>query len=119
MLALGREGAIEDGGDADVGERQGGGAAGDGVLLADVEKATARSNSLAVHTFVAATYVKLGFKVNGVSSVTFYVNGVPNATTIGTTNIPIVGLTPSYSVHATGTDQAVMDIDWVRVAQLR
>lgn len=92
---------------------------GNGILLADCEKASARSNSLAVHTLVADTYVKLGFYVNGVTSITFYVNGVANATTIATANIPIVGLTPSFSVHATGTDQAVMHVDYVKVAQLR
>ncbi len=92
---------------------------GDGILLCDGNKASTRVNTTAATTLVAATYVKLGFIVDGVTTITFYVNGVANATTIATASIPVVGLTPSFSVHATGTDQAVVDIDWVRVAQLR
>jgi len=92
---------------------------GDGVLIASSEQATARGTVAAVKTLVAATYVKLGFVVNGVTDVTFYVDGVANATMLLTANIPIVALTPSFTVHATGTDQAVLDIDWVKVAQLR
>ncbi len=92
---------------------------GDGILLFDANKATTRVHTLATNTLVAATYVKLGFIVDGVSTITAYVDGVPNATTIATTSVPILGLTPTFGVHATGTDQAVLDIDWVRVAQLR
>jgi hypothetical protein len=91
---------------------------GDGVLLADANKATARVHTLAVKTLVAATYVKLGFYVSGVDSITFWVDNVKNATTYTGTNIPIVGLTPSFGVHATGT-QPVVDIDYLKVAQLR
>lgn len=91
----------------------------DGVLLADANKATVRVHTLATNTLVAATYTKLGFVVDGVTSITFYVDGVANATTILTANIPVVGLTPSLAVHATGTDQAVVDVDWIRCAQLR
>ena len=92
---------------------------GDGILLCDANKATVRVATTAATTLVAATYVKLGFIVNGVTSITFYVNGVANATTIATASIPVVGLTPSFSVHATGTDQQLMNVDYVKVAQLR
>lgn len=92
---------------------------GDGILLADANKATARVSTLAAKTLVAATYTTLGFYVNGVTSITFWVDNVANATTYATANIPIVALTPSFGVHATGTDQAIVDVDWVRVAQLR
>ncbi len=92
---------------------------GDGILLADANKATVRVVTLAAHTLVAATYVRLGFVINGVTSITWYVNGVASATTYLTANIPVVGLTPSFTVHATGTDQAVVDIDYLQVVQLR
>lgn len=92
---------------------------GDAVLLADANKAATRLNTLAVKTIVAATYVKLGFVIDGVTSITWYVDGVANATTYLTVDIPVVGLTPSFGVHATGTDQAIVDIDWVKCAQLR
>lgn len=91
---------------------------GDGVLVASSEQATARATVAAVKTLVAATYVKLGFVVRGVTDVTFYVDGVANATLLLTANIPIVALTPSFTVHATGTDQAVLDIDYVQCVQL-
>lgn len=92
---------------------------GNGVLIGTGAKAAAEGTVAAVHTLVAATYVKLGFIVNGVDSITFYVNGVANATTLATANVPIVGLTPSFVVHATGTDQAVLDDDIVQAVQLR
>jgi hypothetical protein len=92
---------------------------GDGVLVASSEKATVRGTVAAVKTLVAATYVKLGFVVRGVTDVTFYVDGVANATLLLTANIPVLALTPGFTVHATGTDQAVLDIDWVKVVQLR
>lgn len=92
---------------------------GDGILLFDANKATVRANTLAAKTLVAATYVKLGFYINGVTDITVWVDNVANATTIATANIPVLGLTPSFGVHATGTDQAVVDIDYIKVAQLR
>ena len=91
---------------------------GDGVLVASSEKATVRGTVAAVHTLVAATYVKLGFIIRGVDSVEFWINGVPHATMLLTANIPVLALTPSFTVHATGTDQAVLDIDYVQCVQL-
>jgi hypothetical protein len=93
--------------------------AGAGVVNLDSEKATAGLATTAVHTFVADTYVKLGFKVSGVTSIQAYVNGVAVGDPNPTANVPIVGLTPSLVVHATGTGTPAMDIDWIRVAQLR
>jgi hypothetical protein len=93
---------------------------GDGVLLANAAKAGTAVTPFSVgYTLTAATYVRLGFVVNGVTSVTYYVNGTAVATTVATANIPIVGLTPTFVLHATGTDQALMDVDYVKVAQLR
>ena len=91
---------------------------GDSIMLCDSNNATTRVHTLVGGTLVAATYAKLGFYVNGVTDITFWFNGVPNATKILTADIPVVGLTPSMVVHATGV-QTVATVDWIRCAQLR
>lgn len=91
---------------------------GNGVIVGQSEKATAEGTVAALTTLVTGTWVRLGFKLNGVTSVTFYVNGVANGTTLLTANIPIVGLTPSFVCHATGTGTPQLDVDWVRGFQL-
>lgn len=92
---------------------------GDGILLRDCNKASTRVNTGAISTLVASTYTRLGFKVSGVTSVQFYVDGVAAGSTVATASIPVVGLTPSVSIHATGTNRDVVDIDWIRCFQLR
>lgn len=62
------------------------------------------------------TYVKLGFVINGLTSVTFYVNGV--AVETGTTTAAIPNAVMCLSAFA-GYESAagVMHIDWVRILQ--
>lgn len=91
---------------------------GDGILLADCAKASTRVHTQAMNTLVADAYVTLGFRVNGVTDVTFYVNDVVVGTAILTANIPIVSLTPSIVVHATGTNRDVVDVAYIRAMQL-
>ena len=79
------------------------------------EKAGSRSSTASAHTLVDGTYVKLGFVVDGLTSVTPYVNGV--AKTAITTNIPIVDLTPSFVCHSSGTTDPILHIDWVACYQ--
>ena len=79
------------------------------------EKAGTRSSTASAHTLVDDTYVKLGFVVDGLTSVTPYVNGV--AKTAITTNIPIVALTPSFVCHSSGTTDPILHVDWVSVYQ--
>ena len=79
------------------------------------EKAGTRSSTASAHTLVDDTYVKLGFVVDGLTSVTPYVNGV--AKTAITTNIPIVALTPSFVCHSSGTTDPILHVDWVAVYQ--
>jgi hypothetical protein len=89
----------------------------DGVLLANTRAASASTTSSA-HTLVADTFVRLGFVVNGVTSVTFYVNGTATATT-HTANIPSAAvLTPSFVCQATGSGTPILSVDYVRVVQL-
>jgi hypothetical protein len=79
------------------------------------EKAGTRSSTAAVHTVVDDTYVKLGFVVDGVTKITPYVNGI--AQTAITSNIPIVGMTPSLVCHSSGTTDPIVHVDWVACYQ--
>lgn len=91
----------------------------DGVLIGNGEKASAGTTTATLHTFVANTYVKLGFKVTGISKVEWFVDGVKKAvsTNLATANIPIVVVCPSIVVQADGTNQPVVTVDWVACYQ--
>ena len=89
----------------------------DGVLLFDTEKATAGATAAAT-TIVADTWVRLGFKVTGVTSIQQYINGVATGSAVATANIPIVALYPSFVVQSGGTDQPVMHVRPYRIFQL-
>ena len=91
----------------------------DGVLLFGAEKAGAEATPVASNTLAEDTYVRLGFKVNGVTDVTHYVNGVAIGTSILTANIPIVGLTPSFVCQSGGAQDPIIPLDWVKVFQVR
>ena len=79
------------------------------------EKADTRASSAAVHTVVDDGYVKLGFIVDGLTKVTPYVNGV--AKDAVTTQLPIVGMTPSFVCHSSGTTDPIVHVDWVACYQ--
>ncbi len=71
-----------------------------------------------VGDIVDATYVKLGFVIDGLTSVKFYVNGVLVETGVTTAAIPNAVMALSYvaQVEQTSAD-AELSIDWVRVLQ--
>ena len=91
----------------------------DGVLLFGAEKAGVEATPLASNTIAENTYVRLGFKINGLTDVEHWVNGVKIATTHVTAAIPIVGLTPSFVCQSGGTNDPIMHLDWVKIVQLR
>jgi hypothetical protein len=91
---------------------------GDGILLCDANKAGVRVATTPAHTLVADTFVKLGFRVRGVTDITFFVNDQELSTLVLTANIPVVGLTPSFSIHATGTNRDVVKMSYIRCLQL-
>ena len=91
----------------------------DGVVLFGAEKAGTEATPVASNTLAEDTWVRLGFKVNGVTNVSHYVDGVLIGTSILTANIPIVGLTPSFVCQSGGTNDPILHIDWVKVAQIR
>lgn len=90
----------------------------DGVLLFCGEKAGARATKAAT-TLVEATYVNLGFYVNGVTEIEQYVNGVLTGTNIATANIPVVALYPSFVCQSAGTNDPILHIAGYRIFQLR
>ena len=78
------------------------------------EKATSRETDADVVTLVADTYVKTGFYIDGVTSITHYVNGASSGTVTDTDDIPIVEMRPSFVCQASGTAAAnpTIHIDW-------
>jgi hypothetical protein len=90
----------------------------DGVLLFNTEKASAAATRAAT-TIVSATKLRLGFYINGVTSITQFINGVPTGTDTATANIPIVAIYPTLCVLSAGTDQPVLHSHGYRIFQLR
>lgn len=70
-------------------------------------------------TLAEATYVKLGFYVNGVTNVDQYVDDVLINSTVLTANIPIVALYPSFVCQTDDTNDPILHIQGYRVFQLR
>ncbi|KKL04594.1 hypothetical protein LCGC14_2614490, partial [marine sediment metagenome] len=75
--------------------------------------------SAGIHTMVSGTYVTMGFKIDGVTSITPYINGA--AGTPITATIPDdEHLAPYFLVrNGDGTTQQVLHVDYVKVVQLR
>jgi len=71
-----------------------------------------------VGDIVDDTYVKLGFVINGLTSVQFYVNGVLVETGSTAANIPNAVMCLSYVAQCEQTSaDAEMSVDWVRILQ--
>ena len=66
------------------------------------------------------TYVKLGFIIDGLSRVDYYVNGVNVGNCVDTSDIPnaVMCLSAVAQIEVAGAD-AEMSIDWVRIAQTK
>lgn len=90
----------------------------DGVLVFAGEKAGARGTSSAA-TIAEATYIRLGFKVTGVTSIKQYVNGALTGDTLATANVPIVALYPSFVCQSAGTNDPIMHLRGYRIFQTR
>jgi hypothetical protein len=90
----------------------------DEITLFAGEKAGAMDTNTG-HTLVEDTWVKLGFKVTGVTKAEQYINGAKQATTtdLATANIPVVSLAPSLVCQSDGTTDSIVHIDWWQVAQ--
>jgi hypothetical protein len=92
---------------------------GTGIALTCSKDGTDTGAVAGVHTLVNNTYVTLGLLIDGVTSVTPYVNGV--AGTAATATIcDDESLTPSFLVrNGDATTQEVLHVDYVRCVQLR
>lgn len=72
-----------------------------------------------VHTLVTAAWVVLGFKIVGLTSITPYVNGVAGTAAVATF-CDDESLAPYFLVrNGDATTTQILDIDYVRVVQLR
>jgi hypothetical protein len=70
-------------------------------LVGTVRTGSAGVESASLKTLVAATYYKLGILIDGVSSVTFFVNDVPTgASTAAIAKLPTAALTLSVAYAA-------------------
>lgn len=90
----------------------------DNIAIFAGEKAGARGTVAAAHTFVDDTWVKMGFKVVGVTSITPYVNGAA-LTALATANVPIVAMYPSFVCQTAGTNDPILHVRALRVFQTR
>jgi hypothetical protein len=91
---------------------------GDGVCLPVVGSSSTYTTGSSIKTLSTATYTRLGFTVNGTSSIQFYVDGAAVGSAV-TTNIPSVVLAPSFVCQANGTGTPQMDLDYAWIVQLR
>lgn len=94
----------------------------DGVILATSTKASTETTKTGMHTMVdsdvtADSWVKLGFRVDRNTTVSFYVNGKKAANTI-TTNIPTALMVPSAVCQSSGTTDPIYPLDWWYAAQI-
>ncbi len=85
----------------------------------DTEEITAS----AATALVTGDFVKLGFKIEMVGAaetITPYVNGVAGTPHVTEASLPVgVGMGICFAAVSEGTTTALLDIDWVRVAQLK
>ena len=90
----------------------------DGVLLFTAEKGGTGATRAAA-TIAEDTWIKLGFHVNGVTSIDQYINGVKTGTANVTANITVAEITPSFVCQSGGTNDPILHVDYVKCVQIR
>lgn len=90
----------------------------DGVLLFVSEKAGTAEAGKAAVTLTEDTYVKLGFYVNGVTSIQQYVNDVATSAVQVTANIPVVKIVPSFVCQSGGTNDPILHVKGYKIFQV-
>lgn len=97
-----------------------GAAANAGTMVLAGNKAAAATTK-ALSAIAEDTYIRFGFYVEGITSVTPYINGVAlgSSSVLATANIPIVALYPSFVCQSDGTNDPIMHIAGYRIFQLR
>ena len=101
--------------------RDNGASPGDDKLNTVTARTTAEAEGADKVVCADDTWIKLGFVIDGLTSINFYANGVlvDTVPVAETANIPNVGLNLSFVAQCdqTSTD-AELSVDWVRVAQV-
>lgn len=89
----------------------------DGVLLFSAEKAGTGATKAAA-TIAEDTYIRLGFFVNGVTSIQQYIDGVAVGAAHATANISVLKLVPSFVCQTGGTNDPIMHVKPYTIFQL-
>lgn len=95
----------------------------DSILLFGICETTTADVTTAVGTMVpgtagVGTYIRLGFRINGLDSVEIYVNGTEKTAeqdTLAKTSIPDGLICPSFVCQSDGTTDPIMHIDYYRL----
>lgn len=88
----------------------------DGIVIFAGEKAGARDTIAAAVTLVDDTWVRFGFKVNGVTSIEAFVNRV-SIGSLATANVPVVAMYPSFVCQTAGTNDPILHVRGLRIFQ--
>lgn len=92
----------------------------DNILLFGIDDGTA-SLTTTPGTLVEGTYIKLGFKINGLDSIEMYVDGDEKASlaaSVSMANIPDTIICPTFVCQSNGTTDPITHIDWWRMGVL-
>ena len=94
---------------------------GDTQIDFETTNGSASSSETSIGTFAATTYVTVGFKITGTTSVEYFVNGVSQGTL--TTRIPTAPLRPTIHFQDGDTAAALaaltMSVDYIMCSQTR
>ena len=71
-----------------------------------------------VYTAEAATYAKIGFRLNGLETTEIYVNGEEVANTLTVASIPNLVIWPILACESAGTNVPTLSADWMSVGYL-
>ena len=89
------------------------------VLLGLAEKAGVAATGVTTTTLVDDTWATLGFKINGLTDITYYVNGAAVNKISTAINIPTVAMAPSFVCQSGGTTDPILHIDWWKCQSTR
>lgn len=72
-------------------------------------------------TLAEATFIRVGFKVTGITAIQCWINGAEQTlTNVVASGIPVTDImTPSFVCQTDSTTDPILHIDWYRVVQLR
>lgn len=93
-----------------------------GVMSLTSRKAANEKSQSSVKTLTNDTFTTLGFKINGISSIDYYIDGTRTTSTAITSSIPIVLMKPSWQIAGDVDNETVADpilhIDWLKFGQV-